>query len=100
MQVGVLEYVPRTFSQNNRIVSQGIVRIYAIYYTLALILSQVEILSDQEQRRDIVWLSCNATKVTCCDNATHDNRIVDPNATTREKGTTPKKICDNTKSKT
>ena len=50
----MLEYVPRTFSQKSRIVSRGIVRIYAIYYTLALILSQVEILSDREQRRDIV----------------------------------------------
>ena len=57
-------------------------------------------LSDREQRREIAWLSCNATNVACCDNATHHNILVGTNATTREKGTTPKIICDNTKSKT
>ena len=31
----LLEYMPRTCSQKSRIVSRRIVRIYAIYYTLA-----------------------------------------------------------------
>ena len=37
MAVKMLEYMPRTFSQRSRIVSQGIVRIYAVYYKLALV---------------------------------------------------------------
>ena len=42
-------------------------------------------------------MSCNATNVTCCDNVTHHNILVDTIATTREKGTTPKIICDKAK---
>ena len=42
-------------------------------------------------------MSCNVTNVTCYDNATHHNILVDTNVTTREKGTTPKIICDKAK---